>query len=167
MARIKVSYTDEATGDFKTGWFDDESAEWWREDTSWDGNNSVGVISGIPKNFGGAYLYRTSGGRWVDNVDARNYFSGGNQYSFITDDQAREWLIRSGNHEDVLEKYFGAPEEESGPGRPTLGDGDTTAFTLRFPEELLARTDARAQVLKTTRAELIRRFVDAGLTASS
>lgn len=161
MARIKVPYTDDF-GDTKTGWFESDSAERFEEGTNWDGNNRIGTCSGLQASVAGETLYRTSSGRWVLNRDTRNYFNGPNAYSFLDDEDAQDWLLRSEINEEALEKHFGGVEEESGPGRPEIGP----PFPIRFPVDLLKRTDARATELKVSRAELIRQLVDAGLSAA-
>lgn len=59
-------------------------------------------------------------------------------------------------------KWFGELEEESGPslgGRPAVG----TKVETRLPDDVLAAVDERASTEGTTRAEMIRRLVTAGL----
>lgn len=149
MARIHIRQADG-----RLTWFDDASTtEWLVEGKRWDGNNHRGVKSGLQTSR--QELLRTKQGRWVVHTDARNEFNGPETYEFLTDDQAREWLMtaEADGGEEVLERYFGEPEEESGPdlgGRPGIGP----AFSVRFPEELLSRVDSARG--STSRAEWLR-----------
>lgn len=121
-----------------------------------------GLRAGRSKVAGGQWehehLYRTPGGRWVLNHWSQ--WQGSREtYRFITDDQARDWLLRN-ESDAIVEKWFGALAEESGPGRPEIGG----AVHVRLGEEL-ARVDAWADEQKIKRAEAVRRLVSAGLTA--
>jgi hypothetical protein len=148
MTRIIVPLDDG-----KTGWFDLESAERFDESTTWNGENHVGDMSGIPKNFGYEALYRTKGGKWVRNRDATRYFNQGDEYEFITDEQAREWLIKTGQDEAV-ERFFGEIEEERGPGRPEIGP----MVNVRLGGQLTAKVDA-ARRPGESQAAAIRRLL--------
>lgn len=161
MSRINV-YTRPDDYDMEphpklAGWFDSDKAEWIREDTYWNGNSRLGVISGLECGYEG--LYRTANGRWVRYYNARNQFNGPEFYEFLTDEQAREWLLRNSS-DDLVEKYFGEVEEERGPGRPEIGG---PAINLRFPQDMLDRIDAAAKTDGISRAEKIRRLCAAGL----
>lgn len=94
------------------GWFNPESSQRFDQAREWDGNNMVGVIT--RSQFTDQYLYRTAGGRWVLNHDARNEYNGPDYYMFVSNDEARVWLLRN-NLNDVVEEFFGPLEEESGP----------------------------------------------------
>jgi hypothetical protein len=155
MTRVNVYRHDETDGRILDGWFDPDKAELIKEGSRWDGNNNVGVLSDIPRGVGGEYLYRTAGGRWIRHLNARNYFNGPMTYEFITDEQAREWLVRAEQDDDVIEQYFGEVEEEHGPGRPEVGGRITT----RFGDDLLARVDALANERGRSRADTIRFLV--------
>jgi hypothetical protein len=135
------------------GWFDPAKAERFDQDTRWDGNNMVGVLTG--SQWVDEYLYRTSGGRWVRNHDATRYCNGPDKYEFLTDEQAKDWLLRSGNHDDAVERFFGEGEEESGPGRPGVG----AAVHVRLGDDLQAAVDALAAQAGVKRAEMIRRML--------
>lgn len=161
MPRVNISYTDPDTQETVTGWFDPSSGDSFEEGTEWDGNNHIGVCSGIQASVGGETLWRTAKGRWVLNRDARSYFNGPNAYRFLTDAEAKEWLVRSEVNDEALEKYFGGLEDEAGPGRPKIGP----PISLAFPEKMIADVDARAQELSISRAELVRRYVADGLAA--
>lgn len=158
MARANIYRTDEITGE-KTleGWFNTDTARWIREDTYWDGNNMRGMMSGLQCGYEG--LYRTAKSRWVRYYNARNEYNGPEYYEFLTDGQARDWLLRNGD-DAIAEEYFGTIEDERGPGRPEIGP----AVNVRFPQDLLDRLDARAKTEGTKRAELVRRLVAAGLS---
>lgn len=156
MTRINVYDTDEYTGE-KTlvGWFDPASSETFEEGTYWDGNNHRGVISGLQ--VGSECLYRTKGGRWVRHYDATSEFNGPEFYEFLTDEQARTWLLRA-SEDEAVEKYFGEVEEEKGPGRPEVGP----ATNVRLGEELTKKVDA-AREDGESRAAAIRRLLASAL----
>lgn len=164
MARI--SFTDTVTG--KLSWFEPASAHAAiSEGRNWDGNNWRGACSGLQTNQ--AVLYLTKGGRWIENVDARHEFSGSDSYRFLTDDQAREWLIKAADArrdseeaEKALEQYFPDTEEESAPpqvGRPVVGP----KVEVRLDPDTLAKVDARAAEEGVKRAEMLRRLIVASL----
>lgn len=159
MARINVYNTDNLTGEKKlAGWFDTSSlVEKIDEATYWDGNNNRGIVSGLQ--IGNERLLRTKAGRWITRCDARNEFNGDLTYTFLTDERAREWLLRC-DYDDIVEKYFDEVEEERGPGgRPAIGK----PTPVRLGDALLARVDAEATRRGTTRAETIRDILDAAL----
>jgi len=147
MSRVNVyktyyddldDYTDSETTEVLAGWFDPTKAEVFEQDKRWDGNNMVGVITG--SQWIDEYLYRTKGGRWVLNHDAHRYRGGPDTYQFLTDAQAKDWLLRSECNDDAVERFFGEIEEEHGPGRP--GIGEQVCFTI--PADDLAEIDAIA-----------------------
>ncbi|MFF8590001.1 CopG family transcriptional regulator [Streptomyces sp. NPDC015220] len=161
MNRITIYSTqpNDQGGYDRLGWFDLDAAEHiLEEDSRWDGQNMRGVISGMQINR--AQLYRTSSGRWVENQDARPEFNGPDQWRFLTDDEAREWMIKSGDREaeEALEKWFPDTPDESGPnlgGRPTVGP----KVEVRLAPEVLAKVDARAAEAGVKRAEMLRRII--------
>ncbi|MUL61064.1 hypothetical protein B5P44_00500 [Mycobacterium sp. CBMA 213] len=154
MARINVYETDEYTGTRTlAGWFDISKAEGFAEDTRWDGNNTVGLSSGVPTNFGGDQLIHTSGGRWVLYRDRSRYFNGRDTHHFVSENVAREWLLTNG-HDDDAATYFGPTEEERGPGRPEVGK----PINVRLGD-LLADVDDYAADNDLSRAEAIRSLI--------
>lgn len=166
MARI--SFPDE---DGILRWFDPSAAQIAvTEGETWDGNNWRGHISGLQTSR--ATLYLTKGGRWVENRDARNEFNGSNTYRFLTDAEAQTWLIRAADAqrpdddaEKALNKYFGEPEEESGPnpgGRPTVGP----TVNVAYPRELLDRIETAAKTAGVSRAEWLRQAAEKALAAA-
>lgn len=162
MARINIYEIDELDGT-KTlvGWFDPRRAERFDQDRRWDGNNMIGVITG--SQWVDEYLYRTAGGRWVVNNDAHRYCNGPDVYEFITDEQARDWLLRSECNDDVIEKYFGELEDERGPGRPEIGQ----EVKVRLGDDQRTQVDELAVAAGVTRAEQLRRLIDAGLSVAA
>lgn len=163
MARINVYDRSEfGTGEL-IGWFDDDrTTDTIAENTRWDGNNHRGVMSGLQ--LGYEELLRTAQGRWVRHYDGRREFNGPEFYEFLTDTQAREWLLQNQTEdsEAALKRYFGEPEEEAGPavgGRPKVGP----AISVAYPEELLERIDAAAKAAGIRRAEWLRRAAAAEL----
>jgi hypothetical protein len=162
MTRVNVySQTDEwSEGKPELlGWFDPASAERFEQAKEWDGNNIIGVITG--SQWIDEYLYRTKGGRWIRNHDAHRYMNGPDTYEFLTDEQAKDWLLRSGNHDDVIERFFGDIPEENGPGRPEIG----SAVHVRLGG-LLTAVDAYAEANGIKRAEAVRRLVADGLDSA-
>jgi hypothetical protein len=130
------------------GWFDIDAAEKFREDTEWDGNNHISKATGSQWNH--ETLYRTKGGRWVLNKWSQ--WQGSHEtWEFVSDVEAREWLIAQ-NEDEAVKRYFGELEEERGPGRPKIGP----AIQVRLPEDILAAVDARAEATGVSRAEMIR-----------
>ncbi len=136
------------------GWFDESSAEVFLEDKQWDGNNHRSVHTG--SEFEHQTLYRTAGGRWV--LHCWSQWQGTTPtYRFVTDNTAREWLIRNGDDHHIA-RLFGELEAERGPGRPEVGP----AVNIRLGD-LLPAVDQRAKDEGLTRAEMIRRLVAAGI----
>ncbi|WP_416520089.1 CopG family transcriptional regulator [Streptomyces achromogenes] len=165
MKRITIysSEMNEQGGYNKLGWFDLDAAEHVLEESSrWDGQVMRGVISQMQINR--AQLYRTKGGRWVENQDSRPEFNGPNRWRFLTDDEARNWMVKSGGTEaeEALEKWFPDTPDEVGPslgGRPTVGP----KVEVRLDHETLAQVDALAAKKDVTRAEMLRRLIVSGL----
>lgn len=155
MARINVYDQDEYDGPQLIGWFNPHTSESFEEDTYWDGNNHISVTAGKDNH---EKLYRTKGGRWV-----KYWWSQweGRQptYEFLTDDDAKVWLLKN-SRDEAVEKYFGELPEESGPGRPEVGG----AVHVRLGE-LLSRVDAYAAEKGLNRAAAVRELIAASLGA--
>lgn len=151
MTRINVYTSDPYEGKTLAGWFDPDKAE-IREEENTQGN-MVGIHSGVHKHEA---LYRTAGGRWVLHRWS-DYRDSEPTYEFITDDQAKKWLIidESDSANQLIERYFGELEEERGPGRPEIGG----RVNLRLGDALVAALDARAKSEGINRAELARRLL--------
>lgn len=154
MTRIHIYTTDEF-GENRTleGWFDTAKATCYEADREFDGNNMISVIT--RSQWIDEYLYRTPGGRWVLNHDSTRCNNGPDTYQFITDAEAREWLIRSGKNDDAVNELFGEIEEERGPGRPEVGK----PINWRPGDDLLPRIDAHAKALGMSRADFLREIV--------
>jgi hypothetical protein len=162
MAR--TAFNDTRTG--ALSWFDPEAARLVvEEDTYWDGNNRRGNVSGLQ--CGQSTLYLTQGGRWLENTDATREFNGGDRYTFLTEDEARDWLVKSGDStaNAVLEQHFPDTPEEQGPplalGRKRIGP----KVEFNLPDSVLAAVDERAKTKGIPRAEMLRQAVEAWLTA--
>jgi hypothetical protein len=154
MNRINV-YTE--TGQHLDGWFDLDKAVGIPERLIWDGNNNVSVHVGRCEH---QRLYRTSGGRWVLHTWSQ-WVGTQPTYAYISDDDAKTWLLRN-ESDDIITQYFGPLEDERGPGQPAIGK----PVPIRFDPSILARVDARATGEGVSRAEMVRRLVDAALTTN-
>lgn len=161
MARVNVfNYPDPSDPDQEirlAGWFDPDSATKFHEDETWDGDNYISVNVG---RFNHQCLYRSKSGRWILNTWS-DWSGTPETYQFVTDEVAKDWLLRN-NGDDSVEEFFGEIEEESGPdlgGRPSEGK----KIEVRIPDDTLALIEDRAKAEGTTRSEMIRRLVTAGL----
>lgn len=162
MARI--SFTDPDTGSLS--WFDPDAAhDAISEGRNWTGENWIGAVSGLQTSR--AVLYLTRGGRWIENQDARSEFNGSDVYRFLTDDQAREWLIKAADArrdteeaEAALKQHFPDTPQEVGPnskgGRPSVGP----TINVAFPRDLLDKVEAAAKDSGMTRAAWLRKVAE-------
>lgn len=137
------------------GWFDDAKATKYEEATEWDGSNHISLATGSQTEH--EALYRTAGGRWV--LNRWSQWQGVREtYRFIDDQDARSWLLGN-EHDEAAERYFGAIEEERGPGRPEIGP----EIGVRLPQEMLERIDKLAEEGVTTRAGVVRELLERAL----
>lgn len=164
MNRITIYDTDSFGEKTRLGWFDLDAAEVVQvEGTRWDGNCTRGILSGLQTET--AALYRTKGGRWAENVDSSREYNGSDVWRFLTDDQAREWILSCGadDAEANLQKWFPDTPDESGPapqgGRPAIG----APINVAFPKELLDRIDAAAKASGLSRAAWLRQVAAAAV----
>ncbi|MBT2492353.1 hypothetical protein J7E96_28355 [Streptomyces sp. ISL-96] len=143
------------------GWFILESATLFREDSEYV-NDFDRVSVNTRTEHAHQTLYRTAKGQWV-LCDWTDYADSTNEYRFISDESAKNWLTL--NKEDAaVEKYFGALEDEAGPnlgGRPTIGPRVET----RLPADILDRVNAYAA--GRDRADVLRDLIVAGLDAQA
>lgn len=153
MNRINV-YEYPAPDDYGTdrkrvGSFDRSKAERWSDKDDYRDAGSEGTGAGQA-------VLRTATGKWV--LQHWTLWQGQeDRHEFITEDQAREWLLRN-SFDTAVEKYMGGEieiEEDRRPGRPEIG-GETK---IRFGDELLDRADQLAEAQGISRAELVRRAV--------
>lgn len=163
MQRITIY---DANGD-RDGWFDLDRAELIAtESKRWNGENMIGLVSGLQ--IGAADLWRTSGGRWVSHTDRRSEFNGPNEWRFLTDDEARDWIIRSkaDSGEELLEQWFPDTPDEVGPGpqggRPTVGP----TISVAYPRELLDRIGKAADQADMSRAAWLRQAAEKAVDAA-
>lgn len=164
MTRINVyepgaedAYGDDAKPTL-VGWFDDDKAVRISENRYWDGNNMAGNTT--RRHDSHEALYHTAGGRWVLEMSS-DWATVQTIHRFLTDAQAKGWLIRNKSDGEV-ERYFGELPEESGPaptGRPAVGGVVSTALGV----ERLAAVDAWAAGREVSRAEAIRQLLDTAL----
>ncbi|KZS63109.1 ribbon-helix-helix domain-containing protein [Mycobacterium kansasii] len=157
MTRINVyDYDDYEGTETLAGWFDDDSAESFAEDTRWDGNNHISVPTG--SQWEHEHLFRTRGGRWV--LHCWSQWQGSKPtYRFVSESRARDWLLAN-DHNGAATRLFGPIEPERGPGRPEIGQ----AINVRLGDELLARVDERAAELGRSRSETIRTLLERALS---
>ncbi len=135
------------------GWFNPDSATAYPEGTRWDGHNHVSLVTS--SQWEHETLYRTRQGRWVLHHWSQ-WVGSKPTWEYVTDEQARAWLLRSEYPSDEVAAATGADvPEETGPGRPEIGP----AINVRLPVDLLARLDAWATSAGVTRAEAVRRAV--------
>ncbi|GHC40003.1 hypothetical protein GCM10010348_79160 [Streptomyces anthocyanicus] len=162
----RISFTDPDTGNLS--WFDPQAArDAISEGRNWTGENWIGAVSGLRTSQ--AVLYLTKGGRWIENQDATSEFNGADVYRFLTDEQARAWLIKaadarrdSDEAEAALKQHFPDIPDEEGPnlgGRPAVGP----KVEVRLDPDILARVDERAAKEGVKRAEMLRRLIITGL----
>lgn len=137
------------------GWFDDEKAESFQEATWWDGNNHISIATG--SQWDHEALYRTVGGRWVLRFWSQ-WQGRPETYRFLTDSEAETWLLKN-EYDEAVERFFGAIEEERGPGRPEIGP----EIGVRLPQEMLERIDALAEKDLASRAEVVRGLLERAL----
>jgi hypothetical protein len=157
MGRINVyRYATDAFEETEhAGWFSEDSATRYSEATDWNGNNHISRNTG--SQWEHEELYRTAQGRWVLGRYS-NWQGTLPSHEYVTDDVARQWLMR--NDEDgAVKQWFGEIEEERGPGRPEIGP----AVNMRFPQAQLDAIDARAKTEGVSRAEMIRRLIGSAL----
>lgn len=155
MTRINI-YTAAADADDTPkleGWFDPAKAvESTAEATEWNerAGHMVSLVAGGFEEH--EHLYRTPGGRWVLNHWS-NWAGGADTYTFVTDTEAKDWLLRNGS-DGLVEKYFGENPDEAPPGRPEIGGVVSTRLG-----DLLPPLDKWADENDMNRAEAIREAV--------
>lgn len=166
MSRINVffeSSDNPITGErerYLRGYFYSEKATLFEGERSWDGNNMACVH--LKDGTRGENLYRTAQGRWVVEYWSR-WEGEETRYTYITDDEARAWLLVN-DDEDAVEKYFGEMPEEEGPklgGRPAIGP--KVDFALE--QNSIDRVKAYAAQNSTAVAEAYRIIIAAGCDA--
>lgn len=164
MARINFTHHDTYNslgvpiGAGIPSWYDPAKCERFDEGSYWDGQNLFGTCS--RSQWVDQTLYRTQSGRWVLNTDSTRYHDGPDLHRYLSDEEARDWLIRSEVNEEALERLFGPePDEPPAVGRPEIGP----AISIKVPVDMLARIDAEAAALGIARAEWIRRACAAAL----
>jgi hypothetical protein len=104
----RVNLTDE-NGVRIASWFNAETAEYFKEDTYFNGRNWISRATG--DQFYHQGLYITSKKRFILNSWS-NWQGSKETYEIISKEDAVEWLIRNGYYEevetayaDILEKY--------------------------------------------------------------
>lgn len=158
MSRVNIMEQDECGGPDKlVGWFDgDRCTAAVAEGKRWDGSNMVSLAPGCGK-WVHEHLLLTASGRWVLNHWSQ--WQGSTEtYRYITDDEARTWMLANERDEEC-EEYFGTIEPERGPGRPEIG----APINVRLGSERLAAVDAAAAEAGVTRADMIRLLLSKAL----
>lgn len=82
----------------------------FEDGTRWNGHSNIGLNSG--SEWIDETLWLTPAGRWILNRDETRYHAGPDHYAYITDDQARDWLIRSEINEEAITEHFGPLPDE-------------------------------------------------------
>lgn len=141
------------------GWFDLDRATEFQPQRRWDGSNMRDINA--RGNFEHQELYRTAQGRWVLRHWSQREGSP-DTFRFVSDDVAREWLIRN-EHDDAVERYFDQLTEEEGP-RPTGRPEEGRPINVRLPETIITALDERAAQAGEPRAEVVRRLLSDALT---
>jgi hypothetical protein len=155
MDRITVYAEDDYGMPRKLGWFDlDAATHVAKENVRYVNGNPCGLVSGMQTNR--AHLYRTKGGRWVEHRDARSE-GGLDDWTFLTDEQARDWLVKA-EVENALKEWFPETPDESVPepkgGRPPVGP----TINVAYPRDLLDKIDAAAGTSGMSRAAWLRKI---------
>lgn len=88
-------------------YFDSDKAEYFEENTRWNGQNHISVITGSQWEHEG--LYRTAGGRWVKNVWS-DFQGSAEVYELIDNEEAARWLSINGHEHEACEKEIAALE---------------------------------------------------------
>ncbi|RLP08913.1 ribbon-helix-helix domain-containing protein [Propionibacterium australiense] len=159
MGRITVTETDEQGETTVLGWFDPDQSEMFESGWRWTGDDRVQAVTGSSTEF--ELLYRTPGGRWV--VDHWSQWMGRPEtYWFLTDEQARDWLMRSGRNEAAVRRFWPETPDEAGPGRPPI-EGPT--WKIKLPRELASRIEGSAKRQRVSRAAWIRAAAQSALDA--
>lgn len=141
------------------GWFDRDAARAFDEETLWDGRNHISVATG--SQWDHEEVYRTAQDRWVLRWWSQQQGSQ-ERHTFITADQARDWLLAN-HHDDDVAALFGEVEQERGPGRPTVG----TPINIRLTDGALAQVDRYASDNEMSRAAAIRELLGSALDVLS
>ena len=136
------------------GWFKLNAATKYDEGEFWDGSNHISLATG--SQWGHQELYKTKGGQWV--LHSWSQYQGTRpRWTYVDDDDAKDWLVKNEYENDVIEEVFGGKlPEETRVGRPAVGK----QVTLRLSEETIAVLDAMAVEQDTSRAELVRDAVE-------
>lgn len=153
MSRINVTDDDGAL----VGWFDPDKATGYDERTRWDGNDSVSLTAGKQHHH---YLWRTATGRWVLHSWSQ-WVGARDAYKYLTDDQAREWLMRNEYDSAEIEQITGEeiPDEPPVMGRPAIGP----QIKIRLDPDVLARIDDLADAAGVTRSAWVRSALEAAV----
>ena len=80
------------------GWFNEESAVKFSEDTYWNGNNYISVATG--SQWDHEALYYTKSGNWVLNSWSQ-YQGSRETYEKISESAAIDWLVKNDRADDI------------------------------------------------------------------
>ena len=157
MSRTNVYETD-LDGRQLVGWYDPDQCESWEPETRWDGNNNVPLVTGSRTEW--ERLHRTPGGRWVVHHWSM-WQCRPDTHQFLTDEEARDWLLRNEAPVAEIERVTGeVVEAERGPGQPRIG----TPIKVTLPDDVLVALDALvASGAASSRSDAVRQAVTRGL----
>lgn len=133
------------------GWYDTDRAMEYTEGTRWDGSNHVSLATGRQTEH--ERLHRTAGGRWVRHSWSQ-WQGSEERHEYITEADAREWLIRCEYPSDAIEEATGLPMPPE-LGRPAVGP----QIKVRLPQDVIERVDELAVAAGQSRSEWVRHLV--------
>lgn len=142
------------------GWYDPNQCEHWDSETEWDGNNNTPLVTGSHTEW--ERLFRTPGGRWVVYHWSR-WEGHPDRHSFVSPEDAREWMIRAGLDSAEIERATGqAVEPERGPGQPRIGQ----QIKATLPDDQVAALTGMVERGEAASlADAVRQTIARGLTA--
>ncbi len=159
--RQMIYNRDAESDDFgKTvGHYDDATLRGqWEEGTYWDGENRCSLAT--KSQWEHEQLRQTAGGRWV--IYSWSQWQGHQPSNrFVTDDEARDWLMRNEYSNEQIADIMGeAPEPERGPGQPRIGQ----PVKVVIPDDQVRALDAMVEAGRArTRSEAIRQVLTTAL----
>ena len=136
------------------GWFKLNAATRYEEGTRWDGSNHISLATG--SQWDHEALYKTKGGQWVKNWWSQ-YQGTCERWNYITEEDAKTWMIQNEYECDDIERLFGEKlPEETGPGRPAVGK----TYSVKIEDAVIERIDQLATERDSSRSAIIREAIN-------